>query len=115
MTALYTQDTTVADQASVLLLVVVFFLIFDAIQSTSSGALRGYKDTRAPMWIAFFSFWGIGLPIECILGFGWIGEPMGVYGFWVGLAIGVGTAAFLLSFRLWQTSNNEERIRKLAN
>jgi len=115
VTALYTQDTTVASQASVLLLFVVFFLIFDAVQSTSSGALRGYKDTRAPMWIAFFSFWGIGLPIECILGFGWIGEPMGVYGFWIGLAIGVGTAAFLLSFRLWQTSNNEERIRKLAN
>ncbi|MFT6432115.1 MAG: MATE family multidrug resistance protein [Candidatus Azotimanducaceae bacterium] len=111
---LYTQDSNIADQASVLLLFVTFFLIFDAIQSTSAGALRGFKDTRVPMWIAIFSFWVIGLPMECILGFGWIGEPMGVYGFWIGLSIGVGTAALLLSIRLWQTSNDYARIEKLA-
>ena len=95
--------------------IVTFFLVFDAIQSASSGALRGFKDTRIPMWIAIFSFWGVGLPLECILGFGWIGEPMGVYGFWIGLSIGVGPAALLLSLRLWQTSNNYARIEKLAN
>jgi MATE family multidrug resistance protein len=114
LVTLYTQDSSVSSQAAKLLLFVTFFLILDAIQSTSSGALRGYKDTRVPMWIALFSFWGVGLPLECILGFGWIGEPMGVYGFWIGLAIGVGTAALLLSMRLWQTSNDHARIERLA-
>jgi Na+-driven multidrug efflux pump len=56
----------------------------------------------------------IGLPIECILGFGLIGEPMGVYGFWIGLALGVGTAAVLLSIRLWRTSGNQALIEQLA-
>tara|TARA_R110002072_G_scaffold1780_10_gene14795 strand:- start:15693 stop:17048 length:1356 start_codon:yes stop_codon:yes gene_type:complete len=111
---LYTLDMDVANQASTLLLFVSFFLIFDAIQSTAAGALRGFKDTRVPMWIALFSFWVIGLPLECILGFGWIGEPMGVYGFWIGLAIGVGTAAMLLSIRLWRTSGNRQLIEQLA-
>jgi len=114
LVSLYTNDKAVANQSSILLLFVTFFLVFDAVQSTASGALRGFKDTRVPMWIALFSFWVIGLPMECILGFGWIGEPMGVYGFWIGLAMGVGTAATLLSIRLWHTCHNHERIRSLA-
>lgn len=115
LVALYTSDPDVAALSSQLLLFVTFFLIFDAMQSTASGALRGYKDTRAPMWIALFSFWVVGLPMECALGFGWFGEPMGVYGFWIGLAVGVGTAAFLLTLRLWRTSANIEFIQSLRN
>ena len=115
MVSLYTQEENVVRLSATLLLFVVFFLVFDASQATAAGALRGYKDTRTPMWIALFSYWGVGLPLECILGFGWIGEPMGLYGFWIGLAVGVGTAAVLLSTRLWMTSRNLERIKKFSN
>lgn len=115
LVGLYTTEPGVFDLATILLLFVVFFLLFDATQATCVGALRGYKDTRIPMYIALFSYWGVGLPMECILGFGWIGEPMGVYGFWLGLAIGVGTAALLLSYRLWRVSADQELIRKLSS
>jgi MATE family multidrug resistance protein len=98
-----------------LLLFVVFFLFFDATQSVCVGALRGYKDTKVPMWLAIFSYWGIGLPIQFLFGFGYIGEPMGVYGFWLGLAGGVGTAAILLGARLWYVSGNLELIQHLAS
>jgi MATE family multidrug resistance protein len=114
MVSLYTSETEVSELAATLLLFVVFFLLFDAVQSTAVGVLRGYKDTKTPMWIALFSYWGVGLPTECILGFGWIGEPMGVYGFWLGLAAGVGTAAVLLSIRLWRVTADVELIRKLS-
>jgi len=114
LVSFYTKDLAVASQAANLLLFVTVFLVLDAIQSTASGALRGYKDTRIPMWIAIFSFWGVGLPMECILGFGLIGEPMGVYGFWIGLTMGVGTAALLISTRLWKTSRDHQRIVQLA-
>jgi MATE family multidrug resistance protein len=113
--AFYTTETRVSDLSAVLLLFVVFFLVFDATQATAAGALRGYKDTRVPMLIALFSYWCVGLPLECVLGFGWIGEPMGVYGFWLGLAAGVGTAALLLSARLWMTSRNLPRITRFAD
>lgn len=114
MVALYTSEADVAEVASTLLLFVVFFLIFDATQATAAGALRGYKDTRIPMWIALFSYWVVGLPIECILGFGLIGESWGYFGFWTGLACGVGTAALLLSIRLWFTSKDLDKIDVLS-
>lgn len=114
LVALYTSEAHVAELSATLLLFVVFFLMFDAAQATCVGTLRGYKDTRVPMLIAMFSYWGVGLPLECILGFGWIGEPMGVYGFWLGLAAGVGTAAILLSIRLWRVSADHATIRALA-
>ncbi len=110
----YTTETAVSELANVLLLFVVFFLLFDAVQATAAGALRGYKDTRIPMFIALFSYWGLGLPLGCTLGFGLVGEPMGVYGFWIGLASGVGCAAFLLGERLRRTSANTKLVRRLS-
>ncbi len=115
LVGLYTGDGEVASLAATLLLFVSFFLVFDAIQSTAAGALRGFKDTKVPMFIALFSYWVIGLPLECILGFGLIGEPMGVYGFWIGLAVGVGTAAVLLSIRLWPPSHTHQPTRQLSD
>ena len=111
----YTTETSVASLASTLLLFVVFFLVFDAAQATCAGNLRGYKDTKVPMYIALFSYWVVGLPFGCMLGFGWVGEAMGVYGFWLGLALGVGTAALLLGIRLYQTSANHTFITKMAS
>ena len=110
----YTSEAAVATLSTRLLLFVVFFLAFDAAQATAAGVLRGYKDTRTPMWLALFSYWGIGFMLECTLGFGWLGEPMGLYGFWIGLAIGVGCAALLLGMRLWHVSGNAALIRRLA-
>ena len=63
------------------------------------GVLRGYKDTQIPMRIALLSYWVIGLPVGCALGYGWFFPPMEVYGFWIGLAAGVGSAAILLGLR----------------
>ncbi len=114
LVGLYTTDAAVLTLASTLLLFVVFFLIFDASQATFVGTLRGYKDTRVPMYIALFSYWVVGFPLEIVLGFGVGVEPMGVYGFWVGLACGVGTAALLLSYRLWYVSGNLPLIRRLS-
>jgi MATE family multidrug resistance protein len=114
LVSLYTTEQAVMSLSITLLLFVVFFLFFDAAQSVCVGALRGYKDTKVPMWLAIFSYWGIGLPTQILFGFGYIGEPMGVYGFWLGLAAGVGTAAILLGTRLWYVSGNLELINRLA-
>ena len=65
-------------------------------RATFVGALRGYKDTRIPMFIALVSYWVIGLPIGITFGFGYLEGPDGVYGFWLGSAAGVGVAAILL-------------------
>ena len=110
----YTTEPSVLDLASILLLFVIFFLVFDACQSTCLGILRGYKDTKIPLFIALLCFWLIGLPIGCALGFGLISEPMQVFGFWIGLASGVISAAIILSWRVHSTSSNPERIKSLS-
>jgi len=114
LVSLYTLENNVLALANQLLLFVVFFLIFDASQSTAMGALRGYKDTRIPMLLALFSFWVVGLPLECALGFGWFGEPMGVYGFWTGLFCSVATASVLITARLWYVSGSHKTIQRLS-
>ena len=40
------------------------------LRSTTLGALRGFKDTRTPMWAAIFSYWLVGLPVGVLFGFG---------------------------------------------
>ncbi|MCB1691152.1 MAG: MATE family efflux transporter [Pseudomonadales bacterium] len=114
LVSFYTTDPEVMHLSVTLLLFVVFFLMFDATQTTAMGALRGYKDTRVPMYIALFSYWLIGLPLGATLGFGWITRPMEVYGFWIGLAAGVGTAAGLLTWRLVWLSAHYRALNRAA-
>ncbi len=102
--ALASREREVAALASRLIGIVALYIFVDAAQATAIGALRGYKDTRAPMMIALFGYWGVALPVGAALGFGWIGPGFGIYGFWAGLATGLATVAALLARRLWRTA-----------
>ncbi len=102
--AFASRELAVATLAAELILFVALYLIVDSAQATAVGALRGYKDTRVPMMIALFGFWGVALPVGAALGFGWIGPGLGVYGFWIGLAIGLTIVSGLLGRRLWRTA-----------
>ena len=91
------------------------FQVFDATQVTIGGALRGYKDTRVPMVFSLLGYWAVALPLGAVLGYGWLGiEPLGVYGFWVGMIFGLLLVAVTLGHRLWRTSRNERRVARLA-
>jgi len=69
-----------------LMLLAAFFQIFDGVQVTGSGVLRGLGNTRASFFINLIGHWGIGLPLGAFLcfGLGW-----GIHGVWVGLSIGL--------------------------
>lgn len=112
--AIYTTDAKVLQLAATLMLFVAAYQLFDDTQATAIGALRGYKDTRVPMLVSMFGYWVVGLPIGCTLGFGWITEPMGVYGFWIGLVTGLAIVSLMLNYRLWLVSNNTQLIKKLS-
>ncbi len=78
------------------------FQLADGGQVIAMGCLRGLKDTKAPMLIAAFGYWVVGLPLSALLGFET--ELAGV-GIWIGLAVGLTVAALLLTrrfYRLWQ-------------
>lgn len=79
------------------LAVAAVFQIVDSLQGLASGALRGLKDARTPMLIALVSYWGVGAPASYGLAFG---LGWGGIGIWWGLALGLTTAAALMTWRL---------------
>lgn len=95
--AWFVSNAAVTSLAAQLLLVAGFFQIFDGIQVTSSGALRGFEDTRTPMLIGILAYWVVALPISYLcafkLGFG----PTGI---WFGFVAGLALASAALVARL---------------
>jgi MATE family multidrug resistance protein len=102
------EASEVVRQASVFLAIAASFQIFDGIQVTALGALRGLRDTRFPMIISLFSYWGIGVPVGVALAF-WLGFRGS--GLWVGLVFGLGTAAILLVLRLRRRLRGDDLSR----
>ncbi len=92
--------------AASFLVVAGLFQVFDGAQVIAAGALRGLGDTRAPMYVAAFSFWGVGFPSCLILGFA---AGLGGLGIWIGLLIGLTVAAVLL----WVRFQRRERLAAL--
>ncbi len=92
------RDQIVAIGASFLLVAAVFQLA-DGAQVVAMGMLRGVQDTKIPMVLAAFSYWGVGLPASYILGI-WMG--FGGQGLWAGLVVGLSLAAVLLMWRFWR-------------
>ncbi len=111
----YTRDPEVWAIAVQLIVFVAAYQLVDDTQVVAIGALRGYKDTRTPMWIALAGYWVVGFPIAAALGYGWLAlEPFGVYGFWGGLTAGLGFVALLMSWRLSRLSRDFARVAALA-
>ena len=70
------------------------------------GALRGFKDTAIPFFIAFACYWFFGFPIAWTLGFGFFADwDYGIHGYWVGLALGLVAASFVLAQRFHKISS----------
>ena len=99
--SLYSSDAAVIALAAELLVLAALFQFPDGIQAVANGALRGLKDTRVPMVITTFAYWGVGMPVGW-----WLAFPrgMGAQGMWVGLIAGLGVAAVLLSLRFRRLS-----------
>ena len=115
LVGVYTNDPAVLEVAASLVLLIAAFQIVDDTQVTVGGALRGYKDTRVPMVCSLLGYWAVALPLGAVLGYGWLGfAPLGVYGFWVGMTVGLTLVAVSLGIRLWWLSRNEELVVRLA-
>jgi MATE family multidrug resistance protein len=99
----FTQDASVVVIARQLLLVAAFFQIFDGIQVTATGSLRGAGTTRASLLANLFGHWAIGLPIGLTLCFLLHWNAVGM---WVGLITGLATVAVALLF-VWKNKTRE--------
>ena len=77
------------------------FQLFDGLQVCAAGALTGFKDTRVPMLIAMVAYWLVGVPSAVLFAFVLGLEGRGL---WLGLVLGLATAALLLLVRIARVS-----------
>lgn len=82
--SLYTSDAGVIRISVVLLAAAAVFQIFDGIQITTSGALRGLGDTHTALICHLIFYWAVGLPAGYWLCFGLGYGPAGL---WAGLSV----------------------------
>jgi MATE family multidrug resistance protein len=95
-------ESAVIDLTATLLLVGATFFIADGIQTVVAGALRGLNDTRVPLLFAAISYWLVGFPAACGLGFR---TELGAIGVWIGLSCGTAVYAVLLILRFQLLTN----------
>src|SRR5690606_12402392 len=88
--------------AGKLLIIAGFFQIFDGLQVTILGSLRGLRDVTIPMIMTFVSYWVVGYSICIYLG---LYTDLGATGVWLGLLAGLMFAAITLYFRFRYMSN----------
>jgi MATE family multidrug resistance protein len=90
------ENKEVVELATGFLAIAALFQLFDGLQVSAACALRGLKDTLASMIITLFSYWGVGSVAGVVFCFvlGWRGN-----GLWLGMTLGLATAAVLLSLR----------------
>jgi MATE family, multidrug efflux pump len=72
------------------------FFVFDGIQTTATGALRGLNDTRVPLLLAFIGFWIVGFGGAYLFAFAAEWGPVGI---WIGLSLGLTLFALLVMGR----------------
>ena len=111
LTGLYLDIDEVGNAAAITAAITLFpiaaiFQFFDGLQVTALGTLRGYKDTRVPMLIAFVGYWLLGIGGGIVLAY-----SMGLDGpgIWWGLAIGLAASGIMLLLRFDHLSRRRNR------
>ncbi|PXW89791.1 MATE family multidrug resistance protein [Streptohalobacillus salinus] len=104
----YSTDPEVISYAGRLFLIAILYQLSDGAQAGLQGVLRGYKDVQLPFFIAFVSYWILGIPIGYLLA---RFTDLGPFGLWIGISIGLTGAAvgFLIRLRI-----NYRRERRAA-
>lgn len=99
--AIYSRDLDVQLLAVSLLFFAAVYQFPDAIQVSCAGILRAFKKTTLPMVSVLVAYWVIALPMGVCLAFSdSIVPAMGVRGLWLGLVIGLTSAALFLFAQL---------------
>ena len=108
---LFSRDAEVTSISAALLLIAGIFQLADGIQVTAAGALRGLADVRVPMLLAYLFYWGVAIPAAYFISFV---LKFGAIGIWIGFALGLFTAAVVLTLRFFLLTGTGRVIPMVA-
>lgn len=106
--AIFTKDEVILALASKLLIIAAFFQLFDGLQVTSIGILRGIEDVKVPTYITLIGYWIIALPLAYVLGFIY---KMEVIGIWIALSFSLVFVGIALYWRFWYLMKNRTNLK----
>jgi MATE family multidrug resistance protein len=89
----FTTDRSVLGVGVSLLAVAALFQLFDGLQVTTIGVLRGLGDTKSPMVAALLGYWVLALPVGWALAFP---AGVGIRGLWYGMLVGLSSVGVSL-------------------
>lgn len=100
--SIFVKETAVISMAAMLLLIAALYQFSDTIQVVAGGALRGYKDTKAILFITLICYWLIGMPVGYSLAMTdfLTPQPLAAEGFWIGFIVSLTCAAAALLYRM---------------
>ena len=92
----FSQEPQIIKMASSLLIIAAMFQLFDGLQVTIIGALRGLEDVKVPTAIALVGYWLIAIPLAYFLAFTMKLETIGI---WIAL---LASLVFVAGGCLWR-------------
>jgi multidrug resistance protein, MATE family len=92
----FSKEAGITALASKLLIIAAMFQLFDGIQVTVIGILRGLEDVKIPTVITLIGYWMIALPLAYFMAFNLKLETIGI---WIGL---LSSLAFVAGCMLWR-------------
>ena len=93
---LFSNDSEVIALGAQLLILVGIYQLSDGMQAVGAGILRGLKDVKITMFVAFFAYIVINIPLGYLLAFV---LEMGPIGIWISFIGGLFAAALLFRMR----------------
>jgi MATE family multidrug resistance protein len=93
----FSTETSIIELAAKLLIIAAMFQLFDGIQVTVIGILRGLQDVKIPTLVTLIGYWVIALPLAYFLAFT---LKLEIVGIWLALLSSLVFVAIALLWRL---------------
>jgi multidrug resistance protein, MATE family len=94
----FTDVPGIVDLAADLLLIAALFQLFDGLQVTIIGLLRGLEDVKMPTLVTLVGYWVLALPLAYFLAFTLKLETIGI---WLALLASLVFVSIMLFARLY--------------
>lgn len=93
----FSRESEIIAICSKLLVIAAMFQLFDGLQVTMIGVLRGLQDVKVPTFVTLIAYWIVGIPMAWLLAYK---VHLKTSGIWFALLTALALVAVSLAFRL---------------